>query len=101
MAEKTKAPDDVSALWQRAQQNYFLTANAIGAELCHFMSQRFDAYARIIDDLSHCQDLGEAWRLQSEYGEQMFKVYSDEAAKLGGLMVQATNGGASNSAHYS
>ena len=99
MAEKTKALDDVSALWQRAPQNYFSTANAIGAELCHFMSQRFDAYARVFDDLSHCQDLGEAWRLQSEFGEQMFKVYSDEAAKLGGLMVQATNGGTGNSAH--
>lgn len=65
MAEKSKAHvDDASVLWQRAQQNYFSTAYAVDAELCHFMSQRFfDAYAHIIDDLRHCQDLGEAWRL--------------------------------------
>ena len=83
----------LAAGWQDAQQNYLSTATAMSAEWCHFMGQRFEAYAHIFDDMSHCHDLNEAWRLQSDFGTKTLKAYTSEAAKLNGLIAQATKGG--------
>jgi hypothetical protein len=91
--------EDVAASWQHAQENYLSTASAMSAEWCHFMGQRFEAYAHIVDDLSHCHDLREAWQLQSDFGTETMKGYASEASKLSGLIARATNGGPTKSTH--
>lgn len=101
MTEKTETkPADViatkteeaAASWQHAQENYLSSATAMSAEWCHFMGQRVEAYAHVVDDLSHCHDLNEALRLQSDFGTETFKAYTKEAAKLNDLIAQATKG---------
>ena len=58
-----------------------------------------DAYAHIIEDFSRCQDLQEAWRLESDFSQRTFEAYSDEAVKLGEIVMQTANGDAGDSAH--
>ncbi len=76
-------------------QAYMATAAALGASWCDFVGERYHAYAHVIDDVSHCHDLNEAWSAQASFGQQTFKAYSDQAAKVSGLMMQAAkaNGG--------
>lgn len=90
---------DMPDFLQHTQHMYFSAAGAIGAELCHFMSQRVVAYAHIIEDFSHCHNLEEAWRLESDFSQQTFNAYSDETAKLSEIMIQAANGDAGSTAH--
>ena len=70
-------------------------AAALGASWCDFVGERFHAYAHVIDDVSHCHDLSEAWKAQASFGQQTFKAYSDQATKVSDLMMQAAkaNGG--------
>ncbi len=70
-------------------QAYMTTAAALGASWCDFVGERFHAYAHTIDDVSHCHDLNEAWSAQASFGQQTFKAYSDQAAKVSSLMMQA------------
>ncbi len=70
-------------------QAYMTTAVALGASWCDFVGERFHAYAHVIDDASHCHDLNEAWKAQASFGQQTFTAYSDQAAKVGDLMMQA------------
>lgn len=76
-------------------QAYVTSAASLGASWCDFVGERFQAYAHVIDDVSHCHDLNEAWSAQASFGQQTFKAYSDQAAKVRGLMMQAAkaNGG--------
>lgn len=84
-ASITAIPTD----WQQA---YLATASAVGTSWCDFMGERFHAYAHMLDDIGHCHDLNEAWRVQSTFGQQTAKAYSEQAAKLGGMVLKATNG---------
>lgn len=94
-----KQIQDMPAYLHQTPITYISAASAIGAEFCHFMSRRLNAYAHIIDDVSHCQDLDEAWRLEADFGQQTLKAYSDEAAKLSEIVMKAANGDAASSAH--
>ncbi len=80
-------------------QAYMATATALGASWCDFVGERFHAYAHVIDDVSHCHDLNEAWSAQANFGQQTFKAYSDQAAKASGLMMQAAKANGSNAKH--
>ena len=84
------------AQWSQA---YIETAAALGASWYDFVGERFHAYAHVIDDVSHCHDLNEAWKAQASFSQQTFKAYSDQAAKVSGLMMQATKGNGSNAKH--
>ncbi|MGI9437617.1 MAG: hypothetical protein ACR2Q4_22775 [Geminicoccaceae bacterium] len=97
--QANKQFQDMPANLQHAQLAYISTASAVGAELCHFMSRRMNAYAHIIDDFSHCQGLEEAWRLEADFGQQTFKAYGDKVAKLSEIMMRASNGDVASSAH--
>ncbi|NJO36810.1 MAG: hypothetical protein HC871_03245 [Rhizobiales bacterium] len=100
MTEQVKKPaQDIPAYLQHTQLMYISAASAIGAELCHFMSRRLNAYAHIIDDFSHCGDLEEVWRLETDFGQQTLKAYSDEAAKLSEIVMKSANGHAESSRH--
>ena len=81
------------------QQSYMTTAAALGSSWCDFVGERFHAYAHAIDDVSHCQDLGDAWRIQAEFGQKAVQAYSEQTAKLGNLMIKATNGQQGSEAH--
>ena len=74
------------------QQAYMGTAAALGASWCDFVGERFHAYAHMIDDVAHCHDLNEAWKVQSTFGQQAFRAYSDQAQKVSGLVMQAAKG---------
>lgn len=74
------------------QQAYMASAVAVGASWCDFMGERFQAYAHVIDDVSHCHDLGEAWQLQTNFGQETVKAYSDQAARLSSLLMRAAKG---------
>lgn len=95
----TPAPETTGTMmptdWQRA---YLASASAVGTAWLDFMGERFHAYAHVIDDISHCHDLGEAWQVQSAFGQQTAKAYSEQAAKLGGMMLKAANGSADKTA---
>lgn len=80
------------------QQAYLAGASAIGTSWLDFMGERFHAYAHAIDDISHCHDLNEAWQVQSTFGRETAKVYSEQVAKLSGMMLKATNGDAGETA---
>ena len=84
------------AEWSQA---YLETAGALGASWYDFVGKRFHAYAHVIDDVSHCHDLNEAWKAQASYGKQTIKAYSDQAAKVSGLMMQAAKGNGGNAKH--
>ncbi len=75
------------------QQAYLAGATALGTSWLGFMGARFQAYAHAIDDISHCHDLNEAWRVQSAFGQETAKAYTEQVAKLGGMIVKGTNGG--------
>ena len=81
------------------QETYMSNIAALGASWCDFMGSRFHAYAHMIDDDSHCHDLSEAWTVQTTFGQQTFKAYSDQAAKVGGLMMEAAKGHGVNAGH--
>lgn len=81
------------------QQSYMETAAALGASWCDFVGERFHAYAHVIGNVSHCQDLSDALKLQSNFGQQTWKAYSDQAVKVSGLVMEATTGSGSNSKH--
>jgi hypothetical protein len=81
------------------QQAYVETTAALGASWCDFVGERFHAYAHAIDEVSHCQDFSEAFKLQSTFGEQTLKAYSDQAARLSGLMMEAAKGNGKKSKH--
>jgi hypothetical protein len=53
----------------------------------------------VIDDVSHCHDLNEAWEAQASFSQQTFKAYGDQAARVGGLMMQAANGNGDKANH--
>ena len=80
-------------------QTYMETAAALGTSWCDFVGERFHAYAHVIDDVSHCHDLNEAWNAQARFGQQTFKAYSDQAAKVGSLMIQAAKGNDASAKH--
>lgn len=80
------------AEWQQA---YLESASAVGTSWLDFMGERFHAYAHAIDDISHCHDLNEAWRVQATFGQQTAKAYGEQAAKLGSVMLKATYDGMS------
>lgn len=82
--------------WQEA---YMSTAAALGASWCDFVGERFHAYAHVIDDVSHCHDLNEAFKVQASFGQKTFKAYSDQTAKVSGLMMRATKGDDGNARH--
>jgi hypothetical protein len=88
----TPTPSD----WQEA---YMSTAAALGASWCDFMGERFHAYAHVIDDVSHCHGLDEAFKAQASFGQQTVQAYSDQAARISGLMMQAAKPGAGNGKH--
>jgi hypothetical protein len=81
------------------QQPYLASAAALGASWCDFVGERFHAYAHMIDDVSHCQDLNDAWKVQTTFGQQTFKAYSEQAAKVGGLMTEAAKGNGGDIRH--
>jgi hypothetical protein len=91
----TQAPDAptkvMPAEWQQA---YLASASAVGTSWLDFLGGRFHAYAHAIDDISHCHDLNEAWRVQAAFGQETVKAYGEQAAKLGSMMLKATNGDA-------
>lgn len=100
MTEQVNKPtEEMPAYLQQAQLMYISAASAIGVELCHFMSRRLNAYAHIIDDFSHCEDLEEILRLETDFGQQTLKAYSDEAAKLSEIVMKSANGDAESSRH--
>ena len=80
-------------------QAYMATAAALGASWCDFMGERFHAYAHVIDDVRRCHDLNEAWKLQTTFGQQTFKAYSDQAAKVGGMVMRAAKSNGANAQH--
>ena len=81
------------------QQAYMATAAALGASWCDFVGERFHAYAHIIDDVSHCHDLNDAWKVQTTFGQQTFKAYSDQAAKVRSLLTEAAKGNGGDTRH--
>ena len=80
-------------------QAYMTTAAALGASWCDFVGERFHAYAHVIDDVSHCHDLNEAWKAQASFGQETFNAYSDQAAKVSGLMMQAAKANDGSAKH--
>lgn len=88
----SEAPAD----WPQA---YMATAAALGATWCDFMGKRIQAYAHVIDDVSHCHDLNDAWKVQATFGQQTFKAYSDQAARVSGLVMQAAKGDGGDAKH--
>jgi hypothetical protein len=72
------------------------TAAALGAAWYDFVGERFYAYAYVIDDVSHCHDLNEAWKAQASFGQETFKAYSDQAAKVSSPIKKAASGGGGN-----
>ncbi len=86
-ATGTGMPSD----WQQA---YLANASAVGSSWLDFMGERFHAYAHAIDDISHCHDLNEAWRVQATFGQETVNAYSEQAARLGSMVQKATNGNA-------
>ncbi len=80
-------------------QAYRETAAALGASWCDFAGERFHAYAHAIDDVSHCDDLNEAWKAQASFGQQTFKAYTDQAAKVGSLMMRVAKANGGNAKH--
>ena len=89
--EAPTAPD-----WQEA---YTSTAAALGASWCDFVGERFRAYAHVIDDVSHCHDLNEAFKVQASFGQETFKAYSDQTAKVSGLMMRTAKGDGGKAPH--
>lgn len=86
-AAKTVMPTE----WQQA---YLASASAVGTSWLDFMSGRFHAYAYAIDDIGHCHDLNQAWRVQATFGQETVEAYGEQAAKLGSMVLKATNGDA-------
>ena len=80
-------------------QAYMTNAAALGASWCDFVGQRFQAYAHVIDDVSHCHDLNDAWKVQATFGQQTFKAYSDQAARVSGLVMQVAKGNGGDAKH--
>ena len=91
-AAKTSMP----AGWPQA---YLASAGAMGASWLDFLGERCHAYAHAIDDISHCHDLNEAWRVQTTFSQETVKAYGEHAAKLGGMMLKAANGHAGGKSH--
>lgn len=95
-AQTPKIPETaVPSDWQQA---YLESASMVGATWLGFMGERFHAYAHVVDDIGHCHDLNEAWRVQSAFSQETAKAYTEQAAKLGGKMLEATNGGTGEAA---
>lgn len=82
----------MSSDWQQA---YLTGVSAAGASWLDFMGERFHAYAHMIDDISHCHDLNEAWQIQSTFGQETAKAYGEHASKLGSMILKTTNGDSS------
>ncbi len=80
-------------------QAYVTAAAALGTSWCDFVGERFHAYAHVIDDVSHCHDLNEAWKAQASFGQQTLKAYSEQAAKVGSLMMQAVKADGASAKH--
>ena len=102
MAQKsTTQPQQASEAQPLAEwpQTYMETAAALGAAWYDFVGERFHAYAHVIDDVSHCHDLNEAWKAQASFGQETFNAYSSQAAKIGGLMMKAAEGRGGNAEH--
>jgi len=100
MTKTTKTSDaPMTAMPAAWQQAYLERASAVGTSWLDFMGERFQAYVHAIDDISHCDDLNEAWRVRATFGQEMVKAYSEQAAKLGSMMLKATNGDAGGRSH--
>lgn len=84
------------AEWQQA---YVASAVALGASWCNFMGARFQAYAQAIDDVSHCRDMDDVWQTQVAFGQRTIEAYSDEASRLGGLLMNAAKGETTDTQH--
>ncbi|MGI9503265.1 MAG: hypothetical protein ACR2RE_09445 [Geminicoccaceae bacterium] len=82
----------MSSDWQQA---YLASVGAAGASWLDFVGERFHAYAHVIDDISHCHDLNEAWQIQSTFGQETAKAYREQATKFGGLILKVANGNGS------
>jgi hypothetical protein len=80
---------EVPSAWQQA---YLAGTGTVGASWLNFMGERFHAYAHVIDDISHCHDLNEAWRIQSAFGQETARAYGEQAAKLSSMVLKAANG---------
>ena len=91
-AAKTVMPTE----WQQA---YVASASAVGTSWLDFIGERFHAYAHAIDDISHCHDLNEAWRVQATFGQETVKAYGEQAAKLGSMALKAANRDAGGRSH--
>jgi hypothetical protein len=72
--------------WRRACLE---PAGIIGRSWWDFVGDRLQAYATTIDDLGHCQELNDAWRVQSTFGRETIEAWSEQAAKLGDMMLKA------------
>ena len=101
MTKTTKTSDaPMTAMPAAWQQAYLVRASAVGTSWLDFMGKSFQAYVHAIDDISHCEDLNEAWRVRATFGQQMVKAYSEQAAKLGSMMMlKTTNGDAGDRSH--
>lgn len=90
----TQTPDAATTVmpaeWQQA---YLASASAVGTSWLDFMGERLHAYAHAIDDISHCHDLNEAWRVHATFGQETVEAYGEQAAKLGSMVLKVTNGG--------
>jgi len=80
-------------------QAYMSTAAALGASWCDFIGERFHAYAHAIDDVSHCDGIDEAWKVQASFGQQTLKAYSEQAAKVGDLIMRVADAEAATAKH--
>ena len=74
------------------QQACMMATVELGVSWCDFLGQRFQAYAHMLDDVSHCHDLNDAWTVQTMFGQQTLKAYQAQAAKFSDLMMQAATG---------
>ena len=43
--------------------------------------------------------LNDAWNVQATFGQQTFKAYSDKAARVSGLVMQAAEGDVGDAKH--
>ncbi|MEM8948673.1 MAG: phasin family protein [Pseudomonadota bacterium] len=99
--KSTTQPNQATEVQALAEwsQAYMETAAALSAAWYDFVGERCHAYAHVIDDVSHCHDLNEAWKAQASFGKETFKAYRNQAAKVSDLMMQVANGSGGKTKH--
>jgi hypothetical protein len=88
-ASEQQAETSRPALPVGRRQAFLEPAGIVGRSWRDFVGDRLQAYATMIDDLGHCQELNDAGRVQSTFGRETIEAYSEQAAKLGGMMLKA------------